>query len=226
MKPQDTTTRHAATVVLLRDGARSLEVLMVQRDAKLAFAGGHWVFPGGRIDPSDRDPLAPDDELAAARRAAVREAREETRLELREGDLVPFSHWTPPDMVAKRYLTWFFISRAPEGEIVVDQQEIRRYAWMEPQDVLARRNAGEIELSPPTWITLEQLLGLSTVELALAQSRGREPEHFTTKIALTSGGAVAVYHGDAGYESLDLECAGGRHRLWMLATGWRYERDT
>ena len=43
----------AATVVLLRDGADGVETLMLRRDSKLAFAGGAWVFPGGRIDPED-----------------------------------------------------------------------------------------------------------------------------------------------------------------------------
>jgi 8-oxo-dGTP pyrophosphatase MutT (NUDIX family) len=43
----------AATVVLLRDAAGGLETLMLRRNSKLAFAGGAWVFPGGRIDPED-----------------------------------------------------------------------------------------------------------------------------------------------------------------------------
>src|SRR5262249_22587229 len=43
----------AATVVLVRDGERGLEVLLGRRSSKLAFHGGAWVFPGGRIDPVD-----------------------------------------------------------------------------------------------------------------------------------------------------------------------------
>jgi hypothetical protein len=39
------------------------------------------------------------------------------------------------------------------------------------------------------------------------------------------GGAVALYHGDAGYDDTDPDRPGGRHRLWMLDRGWRYERD-
>ena len=37
----------AATVVLVRDTAQGLETLMLRRNAKLNFAGGNWVFPGG-----------------------------------------------------------------------------------------------------------------------------------------------------------------------------------
>jgi 8-oxo-dGTP pyrophosphatase MutT (NUDIX family) len=46
----------AATVLLLRDGPRGIEVLMQRRRASLAFLGGMWVFPGGRHEPGDRDP--------------------------------------------------------------------------------------------------------------------------------------------------------------------------
>ena len=62
----------AATVVLLRDAPGvGLETLMVRRSSKLEFAGGMWVFPGGRVDPDD---IPPDgDVIEAARHAAVRE---------------------------------------------------------------------------------------------------------------------------------------------------------
>jgi 8-oxo-dGTP pyrophosphatase MutT (NUDIX family) len=43
----------AATVVLLRDVGDHLEVLLVQRHAATAFMGGAYVFPGGKLDPSD-----------------------------------------------------------------------------------------------------------------------------------------------------------------------------
>ena len=40
----------AATVIVLRDGPDGPEALMLKRDRDLSFAGGMWVFPGGRID--------------------------------------------------------------------------------------------------------------------------------------------------------------------------------
>ncbi len=44
----------AATVVPLRDGPEGLEVLLLRRNARGAF-GGMWVFPGGQVDPADRE---------------------------------------------------------------------------------------------------------------------------------------------------------------------------
>ena len=35
---------------------------------------------------------------------------------------------------------------------------------------------------------------------------------------------VARYEEDVAYDSADLDVPGPRHRLWMLDSGWRYER--
>ena len=48
----------AATVLLLRDGAQGLEVLMTRRSAKASFAPGAYVFPGGGIDDADASAVA------------------------------------------------------------------------------------------------------------------------------------------------------------------------
>jgi 8-oxo-dGTP pyrophosphatase MutT (NUDIX family) len=45
--------RPAATVILVRDAARDFEVFMVRRSSGAAFAGGMFVFPGGRVDGDD-----------------------------------------------------------------------------------------------------------------------------------------------------------------------------
>jgi 8-oxo-dGTP pyrophosphatase MutT (NUDIX family) len=47
--------RHAATVVLARDGAGGPEVYLLRRTASMAFAAGAFVFPGGSVDPRDQD---------------------------------------------------------------------------------------------------------------------------------------------------------------------------
>ncbi|MFM5886566.1 MAG: NUDIX hydrolase [Novosphingobium sp.] len=79
----------AATLVIFRNAPAggAPQILMVERAATMAFAGGAAVFPGGRVDDADRDfaaalgAAAEDarDELAA-RIAAVRETLEETGL--------------------------------------------------------------------------------------------------------------------------------------------------
>lgn len=68
----------AATLIVVRDRARQRpEILMVERAAGMAFAGGALVFPGGRIDPADEQ-LGEAIGVAGAAVAAVRETIEET----------------------------------------------------------------------------------------------------------------------------------------------------
>jgi 8-oxo-dGTP pyrophosphatase MutT (NUDIX family) len=46
----------SSTLLLLRDAASGLEVFMVKRHHQIDFASGALVFPGGKVDPHDRDP--------------------------------------------------------------------------------------------------------------------------------------------------------------------------
>jgi 8-oxo-dGTP pyrophosphatase MutT (NUDIX family) len=48
--------RPAATVLLVRDGPGGVVVYLQRRPRRLGFAGGLWVFPGGRVDDADADP--------------------------------------------------------------------------------------------------------------------------------------------------------------------------
>lgn len=48
-----TPPRHASTVVLLRDGDRRPEVLLIRRHALSDVLGGAYVFPGGKLDDAD-----------------------------------------------------------------------------------------------------------------------------------------------------------------------------
>jgi 8-oxo-dGTP pyrophosphatase MutT (NUDIX family) len=81
----------AATVILVRErGADAPELLMVERAVDMAFAGGAWVFPGGRIDAADeRFGKLIGGEDAGARIAAVREALEETAIPVGLSPLPP-----------------------------------------------------------------------------------------------------------------------------------------
>jgi 8-oxo-dGTP pyrophosphatase MutT (NUDIX family) len=208
----------AATVVLVRDADDGLETLMLRRNARGAF-GGMWVFPGGRVDPEDGEGEA------GARRAAVRETLEEAGLVIDPALLVPFAHWTPPPVAPKRFATWFFVAPAPAGVVAIDGQEIHDHVWVHPTEARRRRDAGEIDLAPPTFVTLHKLEQSHDVAAVLADAAGGPVEYFTTRIVKTDdGNLIAVWHGDVAYDGGDLASTGGRHRLHMVPDGWLYER--
>lgn len=93
---QDPPIRHAATVILTRQGPSGPQVLMGQRGASAAFMPSKYVFPGGAVDPGDAavtlaaplpapcaallDQAPPGAHALAA--AAIRELFEETGLAL------------------------------------------------------------------------------------------------------------------------------------------------
>jgi hypothetical protein len=95
---------------------------------------------------------------------------------------------------------------------------------MSPGVALQRRDAGDIELAPPTWVTLFELARCNDVSHSIDVVRAREPERFKTRIAVEAGGPTAMWHGDAGWETGDATTPGPRHRLCMHADGWVYER--
>ncbi|MBM7503884.1 NUDIX domain-containing protein [Agromyces aurantiacus] len=219
----------AATVVLLRDGDGGVEVLLGERPRDRGSFAGAWVFPGGVVDDED----GAGDSIhsqAAARRAAVRETREEVGLEVDAGDLIEFAVWSPPEGVPKRLRTRFFAARAPRGEPAPAPDELIAVDWMRPGDALARHAAGVLTLYPPTWVTLHGLTGAGSVDEALDALRrgevaayvGRFSEDRTTLYwqeddEFASAGAGAVASGAAREAR--------RHRLRMAGLPWEYERS-
>ncbi len=212
----------AATVALLRDREGVAEVLMLKKNSKIAF-GGLWVFPGGRIDDEDFD--APDDLEQAARNAAVRETIEEANMTLEGSAFHWFAHWTPPASTPVRFATWFFLARAPSAsdDVKVDGGEIKEHAWITPGEALQRHAHEEIDLAPPTWVTLYHLSKYTQSTEAIEHFSQLAPRYYETHLAKNSTGTrIAMWDGDAGYEDYDADAEGATHRLVMNPSGFKF----
>jgi 8-oxo-dGTP pyrophosphatase MutT (NUDIX family) len=187
--------RQAASVILLRGGAETLELLLVKRTPEARFMGGVWVFPGGAVDAEEGDGDG------AHRLAAVRELREEASIELTgPGELVKFSRWITPAAVSIRFDTHFFLATLPAGQDpAVDGQECVDLGWFTPQAALDAHAAGEILLVFPTIKHLQQLGAFSSVADLLAYARGREVLPVVPRVVMEGEVARIVLPGEPGY---------------------------
>jgi 8-oxo-dGTP pyrophosphatase MutT (NUDIX family) len=190
-----TPPRQAATVILLRGGEQSLELLLVKRTPHARFMGGVWVFPGGAVEQEEGD----DDR--AHRAAALRELREEAGVELPHTDeLVKFSRWITPAEVRTRFDTHFFLAPLPPGqEPRVDGEECVELGWFTPAGALAAHRAGEILLVFPTIKHLEQLSAFATATALLEHARGRTVEAVQPRVVVDGEVAHILLPGEPGY---------------------------
>jgi 8-oxo-dGTP pyrophosphatase MutT (NUDIX family) len=181
------TPRPAASIVLLRRGGkhaqRALEVLMLKRSEEARFMPGVWVFPGGSVDEAD----GPDE--PGARACAVRELAEEAGIELpADEELVPFSRWITPELIATRFDAWFFLALAPaHTPPEPDGVETTEARWFEPAGALAAQDAGELVLSFPTRTQLGWLAEFRTSDEAIAAYRERTVEPILPKVIADDG---------------------------------------
>ena len=134
-----------------------------------------------------------------------------------------FSHWTPPPVGNRRFETWFFAAHAPEGEIQIDEGEIIESQWITPQAALEKQRHGEVELVPPTYVTLYHLARHIETVAALAALEAQEAQHYVTRIGREGEDLVAMWQGDAGYESGEADTPGPRHRLRMCKGGFQFD---
>jgi 8-oxo-dGTP pyrophosphatase MutT (NUDIX family) len=181
------TPRPAASIVLLRRGGkhsqRALEVLMLKRSERAKFMPGVWVFPGGSLDEADGA------EEAGLRACAIRELAEEAGIELpTEEELVPFTRWITPEIIATRFDAWFFLALAPaHTPPEPDGVETTEARWFEPASALAAQDAGELVLSFPTRTQLGWLAEFRSSGEAIAAYRERPLEPILPKVIADEG---------------------------------------
>ena len=185
-----TPPRRAATVIVLRGGAETLEVLLVKRNPEQRFMGGAWVFPGGAVDDGEDH-----------RVAGVREVEEEAGLVIGDPEsLVAFSRWITPAQVKIRFDTHFYLAPSPSGaEPQPDGGETVDLGWFTPQGALDAYGREEILLVFPTIKTLEQLVPFESAAEILAWADGREVVPIEPQVVVEGEVARVVLPGEPGY---------------------------
>ncbi|HEX7866813.1 MAG TPA: MBL fold metallo-hydrolase [Variovorax sp.] len=139
--------RPAATVLLLRDSAAGIEVLMTRRSATASFAPGAYVFPGGHIDEADeaakriatRRPTQSRVQRTQAI-AAIREAFEELGILLaHHADGSPVSAEEVASMDRGNTAGTAFADQCAAHGLVLDSDRVFTFAhWMTDRDLPRR----------------------------------------------------------------------------------------
>ena len=206
----------AGTVALIRQGDSGIEALMLRRNRALAFAAGAWVFPGGSVDAEDVAGCQ-NDLTEAAKVAACREAMEECGLAVDPSHLYQISHWTTPKGESRRFSTWLFVAALRDHSgVQIDHGEIHDACWLSISDAFLRHQAGELPMLPPTYMTLKAISEFDSVDGVVAALKASTPVVVEPHGVPIEGGFAAMYPGDAGYDSLNPDAVGARHRTEIV----------
>jgi len=258
----------AATVILTRERAGRLQIYLLKRSSKSGFMAGNYVFPGGTLDPEDRDinvfkthcdldldgiasrfggDLTAESALAYCV-AAIRETLEEAgvflacnddkfnkklekacRLRLAENlrkdwfvklvarsnwrltltALSPWSHWITPELMKHRFDTRFFVADMPAGQYCrPDSRETVQGLWISPEEGLTGNMDGKIPLSPPTLVTLHELLKYQRLKDLRTETCQRPwGQAIFPRLVPLAKGAVIVEPWDPLYREKDIHIA-------------------
>jgi 8-oxo-dGTP pyrophosphatase MutT (NUDIX family) len=273
--PDEVEIRPAATVMLIADRP-NLQVFMMERNANIVFAGGMWVFPGGRVDATD-SPLKfqalsthrSDEEASALLNiedgglsyyiGAIRESFEEAgillaldkdsheplslagkensarfnihrnsvnaserdfleiieeeNLILDAGAMHYIARWVTPKGPPRRYDTRFFISRMPENQIPLhDDNELVHSEWISPQEILAKVESEDMILMSPTLRMIQSLAKFSSADDVIAAASANLPD----ERARVNKNKELVLPGDPFYDDADENIETGFVRLRPL----------
>lgn len=186
----------AVSVIPVRDGAGGLEVFVQHRATTMDFVPGAIVFPGGRVDPVDRDVarqrlasagpvpgddsrwadtaygrLAPtaDEAALVLRQTGVRELAEECGVVVAARSLLPWDNWVTPIGGPKRFDVFFFVLPVEDGsEFGHTTTEATGSEWMPVDEIVRGCRAGDLMLVPPTRALVDELQALGSLAAVTA----------------------------------------------------------
>ena len=137
--------------------------------------------------------------------------------------MVLLSHWTTPVVEPKRFSTWIYAAPlAADDEVVIDGGEIHDSQWILVHEAVARHEAGEMGMLPPTYVTLRRLSHYKNLQEMLAAERDSPAPEVFPVFAANTKPLTVMFRGDAGYDSGEVDTQGPRHRAVLRDSHWDY----
>jgi len=151
-------------------------------------------------------------------------AQDSCRLKL--SALSRWSHWITPELMKRRFDTRFFLAAMPSNQFCrPDEKETVQGLWVSPEEALRGNAAGQIPLSPPTLVTLHELLKYTNLNRLQTENyyrpwgRTRLP-----RLVPLSNGAVLVQPWDPMYRQKEINIDPAVLPEWVLPVGASFSR--
>ncbi|MCK5099819.1 MAG: hypothetical protein KAR45_17035, partial [Desulfobacteraceae bacterium] len=114
-----------------------------------------------------------------------------------------WSHWITPKLMKKRFDTRFFIVFMPKDQVCVpDNMETKHGIWLTPQNALEQNLEARIPLSPPTVVTLTQMLKFNNFYELKREIQTRSwGDPIAPRLVPSSNGPVILEPWDPMYDS-------------------------
>lgn len=148
----------------------------------------------------------------AAHRRGLAEVLDAAGLALRADLLHAWARWITPPGQPRRYDTMFLVAQVPDGqEADAHTTEAVEATWWHPSEALERWQAGEMQLMPPTFRTLQEIDECPDAAAVLAAAHAREIRPLIPRVRRENGTIVVLLPGDPGFdEAADHLVPGGR----------------
>ena len=116
---------------------------------------------------------------------------EKRSLVLRTDLLGVWSGWLTPVFEPRRYRTWFFVARLPEGQVTRDvSSESSSVMWAGAMDAVEQVERQEMLMMPPTWLTCLDVAQHADPDAVLAEARTRRVEMYTPEVVPAGEGFI------------------------------------
>ena len=157
----------AAAVAFVRDTDRGIEVYLSRRPAHFRYYPGAFVFPGGRLDPDDKD----------IRATAAREVQEEIGIEIDTNRLIPLRNiHTSAHAGPVYHMLTFAYPADREFNTSLNTEEVDEEMWIMAREALLR-----FELPYQIRAAVHTIASFASVaELVSALAKGSFDEDYLT----------------------------------------------
>jgi 8-oxo-dGTP pyrophosphatase MutT (NUDIX family) len=157
-------------------------------------------------------------------RRTLRAVVEEEHLRLALDALVTFAHWVTPPVDTRRFDTRFFVARVPPAQAPAHEPaESTESIWTTAAAALAAAVRGDIVLPPPTWATLREMEGFTSVDDVLAWARTCKVVRREPKLVEEADTRMLVLPGDPLSPDVQEPVAFETRFRWV-EDRWRAER--